>query len=84
MPNVDQHFITVAEKAANYTTAGGAGSAFAFGLTANEFAAVGGLVIGALGLVASIFFKWLNHRLLREEVRSARKAKKIISEGLDD
>lgn len=44
-----------ASKVATYT---GASGAFFFGLTANEFAAIGGLIIGAIGLIANLIFQW--------------------------
>ena len=47
----------VAAKAASVATYGGAGSAIFFGLTANEFAAICGVVIGVIGLIANIYFK---------------------------
>lgn len=45
-------------------TYGGAGSAVFFGLSAGEFAALGGLVIAALGYVTQLFF---NHRREKRE-----------------
>ena len=45
------------EKAATAATYTGAGTAVFFGLTANEFAAVGGLVIALIGLLVNIWFK---------------------------
>ncbi len=47
----------VSEKAANVATYGGASTAVFFGLTANEFAAICGVVIGVIGLIANIYFK---------------------------
>lgn len=47
----------VAAKAANVATYGGASTAIFFGLTANEFAAICGVVIGVIGLIANIYFK---------------------------
>ncbi|MCM0043401.1 MAG: HP1 family phage holin [Burkholderiaceae bacterium] len=45
------------EKAATAATYTGAGSAVFFGLTANEFAAVSGVVIALVGLLVNIWFK---------------------------
>lgn len=49
------------ERAAQTATYGGAGGAVFFGMTANEFAAVAGVVIGVAGLilqaVITIYFK---------------------------
>lgn len=47
----------VSAKAANVATYGGASSAIFFGLTANEFAAICGVIIGVIGLIANIYFK---------------------------
>lgn len=49
---------------AGKVTYAGAGSAVFFGMTANEFAAIGGLCIAAIGLVVNIIFKFLGHREL--------------------
>jgi hypothetical protein len=45
-------------------TYGGGASAFVFGLTANEFAALGGIVVGVLGLLVQWYF---NRRRDRRE-----------------
>lgn len=47
----------VIERTANAATYGGSASAVFFGLTANEFAAVGGVLIALLGLLVNIWFK---------------------------
>ena len=57
----------VAAKAASVATYGGAGSAIFFGLTANEFGALCGVVIGLIGLVANIWFKHQHLKLAREQ-----------------
>lgn len=57
----------VAAKAASVATYGGAGSAIFFGLTANEFGALCGVVIGFIGLVANIWFKHQHLKLAREQ-----------------
>lgn len=53
-----------------YTASGGA---IFFGLTANEFAAIGGLIIAALSLLANLIITWhfkAQHlRLARERVQ---------------
>ena len=51
---------TIAATAAKVSYSG-AGGAVIFGLTANEVAALGGLVIAFLGLIVTIIFKWLAH-----------------------
>lgn len=40
----------------------GAGGAVFFGMTANEFAAIGGLLIGLVGLIVNIVFRVLAHQ----------------------
>lgn len=49
---------------AGKVTYAGAGSAVFFGMTANEFAAIGGLCIATVGLIVNIIFKILGHRAL--------------------
>lgn len=58
----------IAEKASSIATYGGAGTALAsgasdfLGLTPSEWSAIGvigGLIIGALGLVIKTYFEWL-------------------------
>jgi hypothetical protein len=57
----------VASKTASVATYGGAGSAVFFGLSANEFGALCGVIIGLVGLVANIYFKYQHLKLAREE-----------------
>lgn len=57
----------VATKAASVATYGGASSAVFFGLTANEFGTLCGVVIGLIGLVANIWFKHQHLKLARKE-----------------
>jgi hypothetical protein len=52
---------------ANKVTIGGGATAFFGGMTANEFAAYGGLLVGALGLVVQIVFKLRADRRHGEE-----------------
>jgi ABC-type proline/glycine betaine transport system permease subunit len=42
---------------ANKVTYSGAGGAVFFGMTANEFAAIGGLCIALIGLIVQVTFK---------------------------
>jgi ABC-type proline/glycine betaine transport system permease subunit len=51
---------------AGKATYAGAGSAIFFGMTANEFAAIGGLCIGLIGLIVNVAFKYLAHKELKE------------------
>jgi len=53
----------IADAGSKVTYAGG-GSAFLFGMTANEIAAIGGLIIAAVGLIINGIFKWLGHRAM--------------------
>lgn len=53
----------IADAGSKVTYAGG-GSAFLFGMTANEVAAIGGLIIAVIGLIINGIFKWLGHRAL--------------------
>jgi hypothetical protein len=57
----------VAAKTASVATYGGAGSAVFFGLSANEFGALCGVIIGFIGLVANIWFKHQHLKLAREQ-----------------
>jgi hypothetical protein len=57
----------LATKASSVATYGGAGSAIFFGLTANEFGAICGVIIGVIGLVANIYFKHQHLKLARKE-----------------
>ena len=54
---------------------GGAGGAVFFGLTANEFAALGGLCIGVIGLIINLVFKFLAHKELKEHHKRVEGAK---------
>jgi ABC-type proline/glycine betaine transport system permease subunit len=46
---------------ANKVTYSGAGGAVFFGMTANEFAAIGGLFIALIGLLVQVVFKVMGH-----------------------
>jgi hypothetical protein len=67
MENTAEAASAVAGKASTLATYGGAGSAIFFGLTANEFGALCGVVIGFIGLVANIWFKHQHLKLARKE-----------------
>jgi len=58
MKHMDKESIATA---ATKVTYGGAGGAVFFGMTANEFAAIGGLCIACVGLVIQIVFKVLGY-----------------------
>jgi len=55
---------TIAATAAKVTY-GGAGGAVFFGMTANEFAAIGGLCIAVIGVIVQIVFKVLSYLELK-------------------
>ena len=57
----------VASKAASVATYGGAGSAIFFGLSANEFGALCGVIIGVIGLIANIYFKHQHLQLAKKQ-----------------
>lgn len=57
----------LATKASSVATYGGAGSAIFFGLTANEFGTICGVVIGIIGLVANIYFKYQHLQVAKKE-----------------
>lgn len=51
---------------ANKVTYSGAGGAIFFGMTANEFAAIGGLCLALIGLVVQIVFKVMGYREMKQ------------------
>lgn len=51
---------------ANKVTYSGAGGAIFFGMTANEFAAVGGLCIAIIGLIVQVTFKFKGYHELKK------------------
>jgi hypothetical protein len=57
----------VATKVSSVATYGGAGSAVFFGLSANEFGAICGVVIGFIGLIANIWFKYQHLEVAKKE-----------------
>lgn len=57
-------------KAASAATYGGSATAVFFGLTANEFAALGGLAIAIIGLLVNIWFKHQHLKIAREKNES--------------
>ena len=56
---------TIAATAGKMSYIGSGGAVF-FGMTANEFAAIGGLCIGVVGLIINVIFKVLNHLELKK------------------
>lgn len=59
MANQTSIAVSAATKVSTY---GGSAGAVIFGLAANEMAAIGGLVIGLLGLIVTFYFKWRDDR----------------------
>lgn len=57
-------------KAANAATYGGSSSAVWFGLTANEFAAIGGLIIAVIGLAVNIWYKHAHYMLAKRRAET--------------
>jgi ABC-type proline/glycine betaine transport system permease subunit len=51
---------------ANKVTYSGAGGAIFFGMTANEFAAIGGLCIALIGLIVQVTFKVIGYREMKK------------------
>lgn len=56
--------ITKAATAAQY---GGSGAAVYFGLTANEIAAFGGLIIALIGLLVNIWYKHQHLQIAKKQ-----------------
>lgn len=54
-------------KAATTAQYGGSGAAVYFGLTANEIAAFGGLIIAIIGLLVNIWYKHQHLQLAKRE-----------------
>jgi len=57
----------VATKASSVATYGGAGTAVFFGLSANEFGALCGVIIGLIGLIANIYFKYQHLQVTKKQ-----------------
>lgn len=54
-------------KAATTAQYGGSGAAVYFGLTANEIAAFGGLIIALIGLLVNIWYKHQHLKIAKEK-----------------
>lgn len=57
-------------KSATAATYGGSATAIIFGLTANEFAALGGLFIGIVGLMITTWYKHQHLKIARESLKA--------------
>lgn len=65
--------IRVVAPVANVATYGGAGGAIIFGLRADEFAAIAGVVIGLLGLLLKGYYERKRTRLQEEHYAALRR-----------
>lgn len=59
----------VVTKAATTATYGGSSAAVIFGLTANEFAAVSGVVIALCGLLVNIYYKQQHLKIAQKNAK---------------
>lgn len=57
-------------KAATTAQYGGSGAAVYFGLTANEIAAFGGLIIAIIGLAVNIWYKHQHLQIAKEKAQA--------------
>ena len=57
-------------KAATTAQYGGSGAAVYFGLTANEIAAFGGLIIAMIGLLVNIWYKHQHLKIAKEKAKA--------------
>ena len=60
----------VSTKIASVATYGGSSAAVIFGLTANEFAAISGVVIAICGLLVNIYFKHQHLKIARASAKA--------------
>jgi len=59
----------VSTKIASAATYGGSSAAVIFGLTANEFAAISGVVIAICGLIVNIYFKHQHLKIAQKNAK---------------
>jgi hypothetical protein len=57
-------------KAATTAQYGGSGAAVYFGLTANEIAAFGGLIIAIIGLAVNIWYKHQHLKIAKDKAQA--------------
>ena len=60
---------TAVTKVATTAQYGGSGAAVYFGLTANEIAAFGGLIIAIIGLAVNIWYKQQHLKIAKEKAQ---------------
>ncbi len=58
MSTITEQTTQVIERSASVATYGGSSTAILFGLSANEVAALGGLVVAVIGLIVNVWFQW--------------------------
>lgn len=61
---------TAITKAATTAQYGGSGAAVYFGLTANEIAAFGGLIIAIIGLLVNIWYKHQHLKIAKDKAQT--------------
>jgi len=59
----------ISTKIASAATYGGSSAAVIFGLTANEFAAISGVVIAVCGLLVNIYFKHQHLKIAQKNAK---------------
>lgn len=59
----------ISTKIASTATYGGSSAAVIFGLTANEFAAISGVVIAICGLIVNIYFKHQHLKIAQKNAK---------------
>jgi small neutral amino acid transporter SnatA (MarC family) len=57
-------------KSATTATYGGSATAVIFGLSANEFAALGGFVVALIGLVVAIYYKHQHLKIAKQALKA--------------
>jgi hypothetical protein len=58
------------DKTTNVATYGGSTMAIFGGLNANELAAIGGILIGLIGLAVNVYFKWRHLKIAERTGRA--------------
>jgi hypothetical protein len=70
MPASGDASVVPLAKTATTAIYGGSASAIFGGLNANEFAAIGGILIGLAGLIVNIWFKWQHLKIARAAAKA--------------
>lgn len=66
---IPEHHSDLVEKIANGSQYGGAGGALIFGLTANEFAAIAGVIIALAGFLVNWYYKHKADKRAEKELK---------------